>query len=105
MEIQLDVRRHCVETEIKKRYNAALGAYFRPGADKADLEARIDLLKLALGAFDFPGLRGRRPDLRGGSPQDVVLFKGPEGEPQLRVGGAPIGAVHKIGVRAKGDPL
>lgn len=103
MEIQLDVRRHCIETEIKKLYNAALGVYFRPGADKAGLEARIDLLKLALDAFDFPGLRGRCPDLCGGSSQVVVLLKGPEGGPQLRVGGAPMGGVHKTGDRAEGD--
>ena len=53
-EIQLDLRRHCVETEIKKLYNLALGAYFNPGVGKPGLEARIGLFTLALEGFDFP---------------------------------------------------
>ena len=96
-EIHLDVRRHCVETEIKNLYNLALGAYFKSDADKPELEARIGLLKLALEGFDFPGLRGRHPDLCGGSSQPVMLFEEPEGEPQLRVGDTLVGAAHKIG--------
>jgi len=85
-EIHLDLRRHCVETEIKKLYNLALGAYFKPGADKPGLEARIGLLTLALEGFDFPTLRGRYPDLCGGGSQPVVLFEDIEGVPRLRVG-------------------
>jgi len=55
----LDLRQHCVETEMKKLYNLALGAYFKPGADKPGLEACIGLLTLALEGFNFPALRGR----------------------------------------------
>ncbi len=91
-EIRLDLRRHCVETEIKRRYHLALGAYFRPGADRAQLEARIGLLKRALEGFDFPGLRGRHPELCGGSSQPVVLFESPEGVPGLQVGDVRLGA-------------
>lgn len=101
-EIHLDLRRHCVETEIRKLYNLALGAYFKPGADKPELEARIGLLKLALVGFDFPGLRGRHPDLCGGSTQPVVLFQEPEGAPQLRVGDTLVAAGCKMGDRTKG---
>ncbi len=96
MEIRLDLSRHCVETEIKRRYHLALGAYFRPGADRAELEARIGLLKQALEEFDFAGLRGRHPDLCGGSPQTVVLFEAPGGVPALRVGDVRVGAERRI---------
>jgi hypothetical protein len=100
-EIQLDLSRHCVETEIKKLYNLALGAYFRPGADKSSLEARIGLLTLALESFDFPTLRGHYPDLGGGSSQRVVLFENPEGVPRLRVGEMPITIAGETGHRSK----
>jgi hypothetical protein len=89
-EIQLDLRRHCVETEIKKLYNLALGDYFRPGADKQSLETRVGLLALALEGFDFPALRGHSPGLCGGSSQPVFLFEDPEGVPRLRAGESPV---------------
>lgn len=89
-EIQLDLRRHCVETEIKKLYNLALGDYFRPGADKQSLETRIGLLALALEGFDFPALRGHSPGLCGGSSQPVFLFEDHDRVPRLRVGESPV---------------
>jgi len=101
-EIQLDLRRHCVETEIKKLYNLALGAYFKPGADKPGLEARIGLLTLALEGFDFQALRGRYPGLCGGSSQEVGLFEGIEGVPQLRVGELLVDAAGETANRPKG---
>jgi hypothetical protein len=101
VEIQLDLRRHCVETEIKKLYNLALGAYFKPGADKLSLEARIGLLTRALESFDFPALRGHHPDLCGGSSQPVVLFEEPEGVPRLRVGQLPVGGAGETAHRSK----
>ena len=100
-EIQIDLRRHCVETEIKKLYNFALGAYFRPGADKPGLEARIGLLKLALEGFDFPALRGRYPGLCGGSSQPVFLFEDPEGVPRMRVGELPVDTAGETGHQSK----
>ena len=89
-------------SEIKKLYNLALGAYFRPGADKPGLEAHIALLKLALEGFDFPALRGRYPGLCGGSSQPVVLFEGLEGVPRLRVGELPVDTAGETANRPKG---
>jgi hypothetical protein len=100
-EIQLDLRRHCVETEIKKLYNLALGAYFKLGADKPGLEGRIGLLTLALEGFDFPALRGRYPDLCGGGWQPVVLFEDPDGVPRLRMGECPVDSAGKTSHRSK----
>ena len=99
-EIQLDLRRHCIETEIKKLFNLALGAYFKPGADKPGLEARIGLLTLALEGFDFEALRGRYPDLCGGGSQPVVLFEDPEGVPRLRVEELPADTAGETGRRS-----
>jgi hypothetical protein len=87
MEIRLDLSRHCVETEIRRLSNRALGAYFRPGTDRPGLEARIALLQRALEVFDFMELRHRHPDLCGGSTQTVVLIEHPAAGPRLRVGG------------------
>ncbi len=101
MEIQLDLRQHCVETEIKKLYNLALSAYFRPDADKPRLEARIGLLTLALEGFDFRSLRGHYADLCGGSSQPVVLFEDLDGVPRLRVGELPVDITGKTGHRPK----
>jgi hypothetical protein len=100
-EIQLDLRRHCVETEIRKLYNLALSAYFKPGADKPGLEARIGLLTLALEGFNFRALRGCYPDLCGGGTQPVVLFEDPDGVPQLRVGELSVDTTGKTGDRPK----
>jgi hypothetical protein len=97
VEIQLGLRRHCVETEIKKLYNLALGAYFKPGVDKPGLEARIGLFTLALESFDFLALRDRYPDLCGGGSQPVVLFEDPVGVPRLRVRGVPVDTVGETG--------
>jgi hypothetical protein len=100
LEIRLDLRRHCVQTEIKRLYNLALGAYFKPGADKSGLEARIGLLKQALEGFDFPALRGRYPGLCGGGSQPVVLFEEPDGVVRLRVGELPLGSAGQTGRRS-----
>jgi len=75
----------------------ALGAYFKPGADKPGLEARIGLLTLALEGFDFSALRGRYPDLCGGGSQAVLLLEDPEGVPRLRVGELPVDTAGETG--------
>ena len=52
MELRLDLKSHCIETELKRLYERALGRYFKPDADETALEARIDLLKKALEHLD-----------------------------------------------------
>jgi hypothetical protein len=101
VEIQLDLRRHCVETEIKKLYNLTLGAYFKPNADKPGIEARIRLLTRALAGLDFAELRSRYPDLCGGGSQPVVLFEDPEGVPRLRLKDFPVDTSGATGRRPK----
>jgi len=71
--VDLDLRNHCIATEIKKRYNQSLSYFLksRPGCDPPEEE--IELLKQALETFDFPGLRSRYSDLAGDSDSQVTL--------------------------------
>jgi hypothetical protein len=83
VEIRLDLSKHCVETEIRRRYNRALSDYFKSGADRQALEAKIELLQHALENLDFYFLRSRYPALAGGSDAEVDLCG--EGEVGLAV--------------------
>ena len=85
MKIQLDLKTHCFETEIKRLYEQAVRQYFKPHADKAALEETIDLLKKALECFDFSRLRSRYPALCGHTDARVVLVTGTEGQFRLRI--------------------
>ncbi len=73
MNIKLNLRKHCIETEIKKIYNRSVSQYFKSGTDKAQLEKQIDLLKTFLEKSDFSYLRSTYPELAGHSDADVTL--------------------------------
>ncbi|MBC2712022.1 MAG: hypothetical protein HGJ94_13870, partial [Desulfosarcina sp.] len=83
MNIELDLKRHCIETEMKRRYNAAISRYFKADSDKTDLEKELALLQQALQAFDFQQLRSRWPVLSGGSGCRVFLTLDAAGQPNL----------------------
>jgi len=87
MEIPLDLRRHCVETEIRRLYNRALTEAFRPGADREGLEERISLLQRALETLDFPALRSAHSALAGGEAAEAALEGFPEGPAEIRLRG------------------
>lgn len=73
MNIKLNLRKHCIETEIKKIYNRSVSQYFKFGTDKAQLEKQIDLLKTILEKSDFNYLRSTFPELAGHNDADVTL--------------------------------
>ena len=73
MNIQLDLSRHCIETEIRQVYNRSLAAYFESTEGHKVIEEKISLLKQALETLDFGALRGRHPQLAGHSPVRVIL--------------------------------
>jgi hypothetical protein len=76
MKIRLDLSTHCIETEIKRRYNLEISAYFKAGLEEQQqLEPIIDILRLALETFDFARLRAQHPELAGGADHDVRIFK------------------------------
>ncbi len=90
MEIQLNLKTHCIETEIKRLYEQAVRQYFKPHADKAALEETIDLLKKALECYDFSRLRSRYPALFGHTDARVVLCTGTEEQFRLRIDNVPV---------------
>ncbi|MFC1816048.1 hypothetical protein ACFL0M_08905 [Thermodesulfobacteriota bacterium] len=73
MKIQLDLSKHCIETEIKRHYNRALSDYFKAGKDKGLIEKIIELTQQALKTFDFARLRTKYPPLSGNTNQNIVL--------------------------------
>ena len=57
MKIQLDLSKHCIETEIKRLCNRALSDYFKEVKDKGLIEKIIELTQQALKTFDSCGVR------------------------------------------------
>lgn len=86
MKLQLDLTNHCIQTEVKRRHEAAISRYFKSGGSKESIEAELVLLEKALAAFDFSLLRGRWPELSGGADRPVFLVDDNSGRPCLRFG-------------------
>jgi len=72
-QIELDVSRHCIASEVKRLHNRRISDYFKGRGDKASLEPEIALLARALEELDLPALRGRHPRLAGGEAVTVLL--------------------------------
>lgn len=72
--IQLDLSKHCIETEIKRIYNSAISAYFKENADKKQVENIIEMAIYALEHFDFLRLRSQYPSLAGKTNDPVCLM-------------------------------
>ncbi len=83
MKVELDLKRHCIETEMKRRTNAAISLYFKVDSEKTQLEDEIALIQQALQVFDFLKLRNRWPALSGGSGARVFLTLDAAGQPNL----------------------
>ncbi len=86
--IELDLTRHCIETEIKRRHNRAVSDYFTGKEDRDALERRIECLQTALTTWDFQFLRRRYPALAGTGDATVVIARDDAGGPLLMIDGA-----------------
>ncbi len=84
IEIKLDLRHHCIETEIKKQYNKRVSMGIKQGLAGV-LEAEIQGLKTALEEFDFAKLRAHHRQLAGGADLWAVLRTGPDGRPDIEL--------------------
>ena len=73
IDIPLDLRRHCIETEARKLYNRKVGQYFKAHTGRRQLAAEIELLKTVLETFDFSRLRSTYPALAGQSECSVTI--------------------------------
>lgn len=79
MMISLDLKNHCIETEIRLQFEKAMASYFRADASlRKALEPRLILLESALKTLDFARLRSRHPELAGGGAR-VYLKQGKSG--------------------------
>ncbi len=73
MQIKLDLSKHCIETEIRKKYNQSISEYFRKSPSDKKLEPQIKNLKIALTTLDFGYLRKEFPELAGHHDDEVIL--------------------------------
>ena len=88
--IPLDLSRHCIETEVKRRFNRTLSGYLKAKGNRAELEKELVLLQTALAEFDFSYLRTSHKDLAGNSAVRVELIDNGGDLPVLTVDGRPI---------------
>ncbi len=68
IKIELELRKHCIETGAKKIYGQLLSKYFRKiksNRDQSTLEEQIEGLKYFLEHTDFGYLRSTYPALSG----------------------------------------
>lgn len=89
-QIDLDLSRHCIATEVKRLHNRCLSDYFKGRGEPAVLEAQIALLGRALEELDLPALRGGHPLLAGGSPVTAALSGSDSSPLTLTLEGAPL---------------
>jgi len=90
LEIELDLRAHCVETATKRLYNRLLSEYFRSKGANTETEQKLALLQKALSTFDFPSLRSAYGDLAGNSNAYIVLADRGDSLPSIIIDNAPI---------------
>ena len=66
VDIQLTIKKKCVEKESEKKYEALIKDYFKKNGserEKALMEKRLSALRFFLETVDFPSLRAARPEL------------------------------------------
>ena len=97
MQIPLDLRNHCIETELRKRYNQAISLYFKKKTPDKDLEQQIENLETALKTLDFGYLRKEFPALAGHHDDDVIILFDKEKEPIIMINGIQIAHQHRSG--------
>ena len=88
--LELDVSHHCIETAIRRRYDAAVRFYFKKERERLRLEKEIALLLEALETLDFSALRGTHPALAGSTRARVVLSKESGGPLTICIDGRPL---------------
>jgi len=95
MDIFLNLKHHCVQTEIKRQYNQLISCYFKlkKTEDITRSEAAIHVLKTALESLDFGALRAEYSELRGGGEDEVFLAAGTDDELFFIINGKKIHAI------------
>ncbi|MEZ4529026.1 MAG: hypothetical protein R2941_24200 [Desulfobacterales bacterium] len=84
--IELNLRRHCIETAVKRLHNRLLSEYFRSKGSDSESEEKLELLQKALNRFDFASLRTVHKELAGNSEARIVLTDNPGSPPEITPG-------------------
>ncbi len=97
MEIILDLKKHCIQTAIKRKYNHQISNYFKLKASENTeiIESEISLLKKALENLDFRWLRAKNPELRGGGTDEIIIAPDADNKITISINGRIIHATHQ----------
>lgn len=74
-EVRLDLTRCCIETAARQAHRAAVTAALELEEADPALEARLALLQELLEQQDFRALRACWPELCGGRPVEVIVYR------------------------------
>lgn len=88
--LELDLTRHCIETEVRRRHEGCIRDCFRRPAIRQRLERDMNLLQEALETFDFAALRAGHPALAGHTDHRVTLERAPRGNLRILIDGRPL---------------
>ena len=95
MKIKLNLKKHCVETELKRLYNRSLSQYFKPGSNQKQIEKILDVIKTVLENSNISNLRSKYPELSGNSEADIVLTTDRQDQVVILINGLEINPCEK----------
>ena len=95
MKIKLNLKNHCVETELKRLYNRNLSQYFKPGSNQKQIEKIIDVIKTILENSNISNLRSKYPELSGISDADILLTTDRQDQVVILINGLEINPFEK----------
>ncbi len=87
LEIELDLRKYCIETATKRFYNRLLSEYFRNKGGDAKSEEKLALLESVLTCFEFSSLRSSHKELAGNSHARITLLDHGDDPPGITIDG------------------
>ena len=90
MKIDLNLKKHCIETETKRLYDQSVLRYFNPGSDRTGLEKQIEILEHALKTLDFQRLRSTYPELSGDYDGEASYAVDERSQAAILINGKPV---------------
>ncbi|MFP4444783.1 MAG: hypothetical protein ACLFPD_00875 [Desulfosudaceae bacterium] len=83
--IDLDLSRHCIQTETRRIYNRLVSECLQSAEIDGDMEEKVDFLVHVLETFDFAQLRSAYPELAGGGGAEVALIREDSGRLAIQI--------------------
>ena len=87
LNIELDLRHHCIETAINRLQSRLLSKYFKSRGNDSQAEEKLALLEKAQTCFDFSSLRTHHKELAGNSEAIIILTDTGEKLPGITING------------------